>query len=338
MTACAAKLCNSAICFSGERPHLLAVDEDRPEQGFVLTQGHPKRASRAAQIDNGAPLRLAVAIGVLFPHVGDRDDVHSREDTPGNRARGGRGWVAAAVLGVCRRDAPQSRRLQALSLHHMEFAESAPHRRIALSSIASNTGVEIAGRGIDDLQHLGGRGLLLQSLTRLGNEPRVLHRNDRLRREVLQKRDLLVGKRARLQAVHSQDPKQGIVLAQGNTEQTTAAANVHKPSGFRVPAAVKLTGTYIRHMDDLHAADDPHPCVAGLGQHRTERQQAFGIARLAMRRDKVEKPAVIGSELPMHSFTKPHCLFQHRLEHRLKLAGRGIDDLQHLGDRLLLLQ
>src|SRR5262249_19302040 len=51
---------------------------------------------------------------------------------------------------------------------------------------------EIAGRGIDDLQHLRGRGLLLQCLARLGQQPRVFHCNDRLRREILQQRNLLV--------------------------------------------------------------------------------------------------------------------------------------------------
>ena len=39
---------------------------------------------------------------------------------------------------------------------------------------------------IDDAEHLGGRGLLLQGLARLGDEARVLHRDDRLRREALQ--------------------------------------------------------------------------------------------------------------------------------------------------------
>ena len=43
---------------------------------------------------------------------------------------------------------------------------------------------KLAGRGIDDLQHLGGRGLLLQGLARLGQQPRILHRDDRLRREI----------------------------------------------------------------------------------------------------------------------------------------------------------
>ena len=50
-------------------------------------------------------------------------------------------------------------------------------------------------------KHLGGRGLLLQSFARLGDQPRVLHRDDRLRREVLQQRDLLVGERPDFLAV-----------------------------------------------------------------------------------------------------------------------------------------
>src|SRR6266496_633400 len=44
----------------------------------------------------------------------------------------------------------------------------------------------IAGRGIDDLEDLCGRSLLFQCLADLGNEPRVLHRDHRLRRKVLQ--------------------------------------------------------------------------------------------------------------------------------------------------------
>ena len=60
---------------------------------------------------------------------------------------------------------------------------------------------EIAGRGIDDLEYLGGRGLLLQSLVRLGQEPRILHRDDRLRREVLEQRNLLIAERPDLLAI-----------------------------------------------------------------------------------------------------------------------------------------
>ena len=45
---------------------------------------------------------------------------------------------------------------------------------------------KVAGRAVDDAEHLCGRGLLLQCLARLGEQSRVLYRNDRLRRKVLQ--------------------------------------------------------------------------------------------------------------------------------------------------------
>jgi len=66
---------------------------------------------------------------------------------------------------------------------------------------------EIAGRGIDDLQYLGGRGLLLQRLARLGQEPSVLHRDDRLRREILQQRNLLIRERSHLLPVGCDNAK-----------------------------------------------------------------------------------------------------------------------------------
>ena len=46
--------------------------------------------------------------------------------------------------------------------------------------------LQVAGRGIDDAQNLGGRGLLLQRLARLSDQPRILHRDDRLGGEILQ--------------------------------------------------------------------------------------------------------------------------------------------------------
>src|SRR6516162_8482589 len=54
-------------------------------------------------------------------------------------------------------------------------------------------GDEIPRRAVDDLQDLGGGGLLLQSLARLSQQTRVLHCNHRLRREILQQRNLLIG-------------------------------------------------------------------------------------------------------------------------------------------------
>ena len=85
---------------------------------------------------------------------------------------------------------------------------------------------QIAGRGVDHLQHLGGRGLLLQRLALLGDQPRVLHRDHRLGGEVLQQRDLLVGERAHLLADSADEAEQGTVLAQRHQEHGARAAEV----------------------------------------------------------------------------------------------------------------
>jgi len=59
---------------------------------------------------------------------------------------------------------------------HRPFQHPFKHRR------------QVTGRGVDDGKHFGGCGLLLQRLARLGQQPRVVHRDDRLRGEVLQHR------------------------------------------------------------------------------------------------------------------------------------------------------
>ena len=69
-------------------------------------------------------------------------------------------------------------------------------------------------------------------LARLGQQPRVLHRDHRLRREVLQQRDLLVGERPDLLAIDGDDAEQGIVFAQRHDEQGARAAELDQSHGI----------------------------------------------------------------------------------------------------------
>ena len=92
---------------------------------------------------------------------------------------------------------------------------------------------EVAGRGVDNLQDLGSRGLLFQGLACLGQEARVFHRDDRLRREILQQRDLLVGKRPDLLAIAGDCAEQPAVLAQRQHEVGAHAAAPGDGAGGR---------------------------------------------------------------------------------------------------------
>src|SRR6516162_359311 len=87
---------------------------------------------------------------------------------------------------------------------------------------------EIAGRGIDDLQYLRGRGLLLQRLARFGEEPGILHRNHRLRREILQQCDLLVGESASLLSVNNKVSEKCVVLTQRYGKQGATTTEFDK--------------------------------------------------------------------------------------------------------------
>jgi hypothetical protein len=73
---------------------------------------------------------------------------------------------------------------------------------------------EVARRGIDDLQYFGSRGLLLQCLARLGDQPRILHRDDRLRREIFDERDFLLRERPNFPAAGGNHAEQHTVFAE----------------------------------------------------------------------------------------------------------------------------
>src|SRR5947207_9350206 len=53
---------------------------------------------------------------------------------------------------------------------------------------------------------------------------------------------------------------------------------------------------------------------------------------------QTEPFTIIGSQFAEGRPTEPQCPFQHRLEHRHKIARRGVDDAQYLGGGGLLLQ
>ena len=95
----------------------------------------------------------------------------------------------------------------------------ASQMRVAFSSMASNTGSSSPGELEMTLQHLRGRGLLLQrlgeivgALAQFVEQPRVLDGDDGLGGEVLYQLDLLVGERPHLLAVDGDGADQLVLL------------------------------------------------------------------------------------------------------------------------------
>ena len=99
----------------------------------------------------------------------------------------------------------------------------ASQMRVAFSSIAVEHRLQLARRAGDDLEHVGGRGLLLQrlgeivgALAQLVEQPRILDGDDGLGGEVLHQLDLLVGERTHLLAVNADGADQLVILEHRN--------------------------------------------------------------------------------------------------------------------------
>jgi len=89
-------------------------------------------------------------------------------------------------------------------------------------------------------------------------------------------------------------------------------------------------------MDDSLAADQRVKSPARPYRDASDLLNEHGIQ--VARRCEIEEFAVIGPQVTKRGVAQPHSLFKHRIEHRDKITGRGVDDAQYLGGRGLLLQ
>ena len=93
--------------------------------------------------------------------------------------------------------------------------------------------LQIEGRAADDLEHVGGGGLLLQRFAQLVEQARVLDRDHRLGGEVRDQLDLLVGERSYLLAVDGDGADQLIFLEHRNEKYGPIAGEIDKSNGPR---------------------------------------------------------------------------------------------------------
>src|SRR5205823_6313278 len=75
-------------------------------------------------------------------------------------------------------------------------------------------------------------------------------------REVLQKRDLLVGKGAGFLPVHRYEPENGVVLDKGHNERGAGTTEVHQSAAPGIAGPVSILGLQIGDMDDAFPCED----------------------------------------------------------------------------------
>jgi len=103
-----------------------------------------------------------------------------------------------------------------------------------------------------------------------------------------------------------------------------------------IPVGIGLTT--VGDMDDnLAPRQQLEGATATANWANRQSLQPLDRVRLAMSRHQMEILAIIGPKCTVRGIAQAHCLLDYRIEHGREVAGRGIDHLQDLGGRGLLL-
>ena len=146
MTAWAAKFCDQLDLLVGERPHLLAVDDDGADQLVVLEHRHHDQCASARESTAATDERVAFELGrvvlrsAIGPPVWSRDaaegDFRRRIDTVVPRALRRHGRAAHRAMAPRRKPSPS---------HRNSMPNLASQMRGAFASMAWNTGSSSPG-------------------------------------------------------------------------------------------------------------------------------------------------------------------------------------------------
>src|SRR5215471_7411282 len=186
-------------------------------------------------------------------------------------------------------------------------------------------------RTTDNLENVGGGGLLLQRLAQFVEQARVLDGDDRLGGEVRNELDLLVRKWPDFGAVDDEGTNQLVLPPHGHADERASASVLGRRP--RV-AFYRCVGT----LDELLCLQKAIEGSSGNRQKRPALPEVLGICRWYAQRSRHVECAVITIEHTKLGLADRDGMFQHRLKHRLQLSRRTRNDTQHFGGGGLLLQ
>src|SRR5262249_40828506 len=190
-----------------EWAHRISSQRDGPNRHSFPQEWDSKKRAKAARLQ-GSRIRVFR----IDQNVGNMDDFAIKQDTPRHRCSVDSSWVTGHELGLFMRQ-PVTR-LEVVSFAprptydgHLRLTQ--PCRRL---DQRVEHGLQVEGRAADDLQHVGGGGLLLQRLAQFVEQAGILNGNDGLGGEVLEQLDLFVGERPHLLTKNDDRTHQRVVL------------------------------------------------------------------------------------------------------------------------------
>src|SRR6516225_787586 len=172
--------------------------------------------------------------------------------------------------------------------------------------------LQIERRAADDLEDIGGCGLLLKRFTQLVEQARVLDGDDSLGGEVLDQLNLLVGERLNLLVIDVDGANQAALLEHWNRQQSSITAELNGGAQQRIALDVSLLP---RNVGDLHYL----PCLEHTAKARaragTDRSALtiLGVGRRRIiERSRMKRVPVIQVQCAELGLAEARCLLQHR--------------------------
>ncbi len=191
----------------GERPHLGACQCQNADRNAFAHHRNPEDGAITAQL-----LCLCPSVLRVGQNIGDVDGCAFEHGSSYDRAAGQLDGMIFHIFVEGRRVVVQSSVLIARAL----LTGDRPHIRLAQAGCRFDERIEdcpqIEGRAADDLEHVGGGGLLLQRLAQLVEQPGVLDGDDGLVGEIGEQRDLFVREGTNFLTINRDCPNQLIIL------------------------------------------------------------------------------------------------------------------------------
>src|SRR5258705_13288686 len=198
-------------------------------------------------------------------------------------------------------------------------------------------GLQIERRAADDLQHIGGRGLLLKRFAQFFQQSRILDGDYGLVGEVSDEFDLLYSKRLDLLAVNRDCADQLVSLQHRHDEICPGPSKIGYCNNGRIALQIGRQGPNIFDVDHLVGSGNGAEAALRVRLELRVRPRGGVGGWHIVERNGTEASLFVKVHLAEICPANSRRVLQHLLENRLQFAGRGTDDLEDFrGCRLLL--
>src|SRR5262245_12663267 len=291
MTACAGEVFDKLDLLVRERPDFLPIDGNCADQLILLDHRGDKERASTGEVDESDDEGIAFAVRRHRPKVVDVHDLLGPEHLSMAAPRRG---TECPCLGVCRRNIVERNLLEAVSVIEIQQAEL----RVAQPRGVRQHGLEyrfkLAGRARDDTEDLRGRGLLLQQLAQLVEQPGVLDGDDGLLGKIANKLNMLVVERPHFLAIDGDRADELVLLEHRYVDHGSSAGQVGEPHQRRLALDVSPVcpdvGNVYRLLRSKQALEGT---VRARTDHRVAPRQLSPCPRCVVQRNASEGIAIV---------------------------------------------